>query len=273
MGNNYILIFGFHVAIIVVFYSLRNSIELLGLRKMLIVYFFNSLVALIFSIPVLNIVALFMCLILCNIIYKRNNVKIKLSYKRINLLVLLAIGMLLGVVNHFYDSVVIFSISTAILLNCFVLVMVNLWFVKKDQQKINCSKNVVFVADKNTNRDVVLLDEDCESLKITLEAIHKWFDDSKCYLNPEYSINQLQKDIEIDRKVVSQAINKIEGINFYQFLASYRIKYAKSVLKSNDRYTLESLSSECGFYSKSSFNKYFKYFEGETPSRFKLKQI
>lgn len=126
------------------------------------------------------------------------------------------------------------------------------------------------IVDENSCANEQISKEQQEYLENTLESIHKWFGHSKCYLQSDYSLDQLEKDLNISRKCISLAINKMEGKNFYQFIAYYRVKQAKKMILSNNRYTLESLSMECGFYSKSSFNKYFKKFEGKTPSGFKL---
>jgi len=195
--------------------------------------------------------------------------KVNLSYKGKYVLGLLTIGVLLSVFNCFSESIIVFSMATAVLIICFVLASVYFCFRSIGEKSHNNS----LVSYDYLKKEIEYVDEHSEDLENVLESIHKWFHDSKCYLNPEYSLDQLQDDVEIDRKRLSLAINKVEGMNFYQFIAYYRIKYATSILKSSDKYTLESLSTECGFYSKSSFNKYFKHFEGETPSRFKLKQI
>lgn len=185
-------------------------------------------------------------------------------------IILLTIGAVLTSLNQLVNSVFIFSISVS-LLTIFLSILggsVFLALFKKDRYNYE----IINVNDIDVKSYYISDVNEDNKLKEILTSIHKWFDQSKCYLNPDYTLDQLQIDLEIDRKMLSKAINRIEGVNFYQFLASYRIKYAKKMLKKNGMYTLETLSNECGFYSKSSFNKYFKLFEGETPSRFKIKQ-
>ena len=59
------------------------------------------------------------------------------------------------------------------------------------------------------------------------------------------------------------------GKNFYQVVSEYRIKHAEELLKEDVNITIETLSYECGFNSKSTFNKYFKEYTGYSPSEYR----
>lgn len=169
--------------------------------------------------------------------------------------------ILLAVVNQYINSVLIlcFTMASTILIG----VLTVLYQRNKELALIN---EIEVVIESND----VLSASDLKSLNDTLTLIQNWFNDTECYLNSNYTIDQLEKDLKIDRKEISLAMNKIAGQNFYQFIAYYRVEHAKKMILADDRFTIETLSSECGFYSKSTFNKYFKKFEGQTPSRFKL---
>ena len=69
---------------------------------------------------------------------------------------------------------------------------------------------------------------------------------------------------------LSQIINELEGKNFYEFVNQYRIEEFKRLVSfpKNHQFTLLSLAFECGFNSKSSFNRYFKKSTGQTPSQY-----
>src|SRR5690606_8555412 len=145
--------------------------------------------------------------------------------------------------------------------------MLVLFFLSSKKKEFCCVSNIiVIIEDKRKNKEV----NNYKDIKNTLAPIHKWFDDTKCYLNSDYSLDHLEKDIKINRKDISLSINKLTKQNFYQFIAYYRVKHAKEMILNKNKFTLETLSSDCGFYSKSTFNKYFKKFEGQTPSSFKL---
>jgi AraC-like DNA-binding protein len=69
---------------------------------------------------------------------------------------------------------------------------------------------------------------------------------------------------------LSQIINQKEKKNFYDFVNTYRFEEFKKLIaqQKNQQYTLLSLAYDCGFSSKSSFNRYFKKATGQTPSEY-----
>ena len=91
---------------------------------------------------------------------------------------------------------------------------------------------------------------------------------NKNYLNIDYSINTLAKDLDISRSYISQVINELFNRNFSNFLNEYRIKEAKKILSASQglKYTIESIAEMVGYKSKTAFNNAFKKNVGVTPS-------
>ncbi|MCP1994744.1 AraC family transcriptional regulator [Flavobacterium sp. HSC-61S13] len=102
-----------------------------------------------------------------------------------------------------------------------------------------------------------------------VEVLQTHFEKSECYLNCNLSIQQLAEVLNLSRIEISNALNQGLKVNFYQYIAAYRIEYAKKRIIENENYTIEGLSIECGFNSKTSFNKHFKSNVGKTPSSYK----
>ncbi len=99
-----------------------------------------------------------------------------------------------------------------------------------------------------------------------IHQIYQHFEKEDTYLNSELSLEVLSKDLDIPKYYFSQLFNVYIGKNFYQFVAEYRIKYAINRLKEEGgRLKIESLAYDCGFNSKTSFNRYFKEITGFTP--------
>lgn len=94
------------------------------------------------------------------------------------------------------------------------------------------------------------------------------------YLNPKLSLFQLAKAMSIQPNQLSQVINTHSKQNFFDFINQYRVEAVKTRIKNNDyeKYTLLSISMDCGFNSKASFNRAFKKHCGMTPSAYR-KQI
>lgn len=107
---------------------------------------------------------------------------------------------------------------------------------------------------------------------VYVKKLKRYMEESACYLNPNLAIQDVARHIGVPRYHLSQLINIEFGKNFFQFLADYRINYAKKRLLVNDRsFTLEALAYECGFNSKTSFNRYFKERNGGlTPSEYRM---
>lgn len=99
-----------------------------------------------------------------------------------------------------------------------------------------------------------------------INSIIEYFEKSESYLGTNFSLDQMAKDLKINKQQVSEIINQDMNSSFYQLVAMYRIDHAKRLIGKNSNLTIEAIVDECGFSSKSTFNKYFKIFVGQTPS-------
>ncbi|MCP1996497.1 helix-turn-helix domain-containing protein [Flavobacterium sp. HSC-61S13] len=93
-----------------------------------------------------------------------------------------------------------------------------------------------------------------------------FFETSNLYLNPDFTLLDLTKELGCSRAELSDVLNREMMIGFYSITAMYRIEYAREMLVKKENYTIETLMVECGFQSKSTFNKYFKEYVGVRPS-------
>ncbi|WP_347921985.1 helix-turn-helix domain-containing protein [Pontimicrobium sp. SW4] len=98
----------------------------------------------------------------------------------------------------------------------------------------------------------------------------KLFTEDEYYKEMNLSLNDLATKLDIHPNYLSQIINEKEGKNFYDFVNTFRVKEFKRLIKipENKQYTLLALAYDCGFNSKSSFNRYFKKSTGKTPSQY-----
>ncbi len=94
--------------------------------------------------------------------------------------------------------------------------------------------------------------------------------DQKIYKNAELSLSDLASNLEIHPNYLSQIINKRETKAFYDYVNWYRVEEFKRLIAipDNKQFTLMSLAYDCGFNSKSSFNRYFKKISGKTPTQY-----
>lgn len=93
---------------------------------------------------------------------------------------------------------------------------------------------------------------------------------NKPYLNATLSIHDLSKHIEMPSYMVSKIINNEFHCNFFEFVNHYRVEEFKQRIFSpeNKHLTILGVAFDCGFNSKSAFNRIFKETTGLTPGEF-----
>lgn len=93
----------------------------------------------------------------------------------------------------------------------------------------------------------------------------------KPYLDETVSLTKLANALNIPVHHLSQIINEEFGLNFFDFINHYRVEEVKAKMLDPKfaNFSLLGIAFECGFNSKSSFNRVFKKITGLTPSKFK----
>lgn len=119
------------------------------------------------------------------------------------------------------------------------------------------------------------------NLKIADKVIEDYFkilmdyiENNKPYLKENCNIQSVSEFTGIPVHHLSNVLNKHFDKNFPDFINEYRINEAKKILISENskKLTLEAVGYECGFGSKSSFNKSFKKLTSITPSEYRLQK-
>lgn len=121
------------------------------------------------------------------------------------------------------------------------------------------------------NIEYPISDIEIKQIQIKIENV---MDEKKVFLDAHLSLDRFAKQIGIPKDKVDFFITNILNSNYEDWLASYRIKYAISLLHTNKGdLKLEYLANLSGFNSRTAFNKYFKYYVGESPSNYRNKLI
>ncbi len=102
------------------------------------------------------------------------------------------------------------------------------------------------------------------------DSVINYLSTKKPYLNPEYSLQMMVDDLNISRHKLSQTINRSQNKNFYKLINEYRVKEVKEKLenKAHKNLTVLGIAFECGFNSKTTFNRIFKEETGMTPTNY-----
>lgn len=104
-----------------------------------------------------------------------------------------------------------------------------------------------------------------------VSAIEEAFKNEQVYRDSELSLSSLARRLNTNTAYLSRVINEYYGLNFSNFINTYRINAAQRMVLSTeyDHFTIEGIAREVGFKSKSSFNAAFKNITGLTPSAYK----
>lgn len=103
--------------------------------------------------------------------------------------------------------------------------------------------------------------------------IEKYLQLEKPFLNGQFTIRELSDKINIPQNEISQIIHTKTNMYYSDFMNKYRVEVFKEKLNdpNNESFTIFSLAMDCGFASKTSFNRIFKHHTGLTPSEYKNK--
>ncbi len=109
--------------------------------------------------------------------------------------------------------------------------------------------------------------EDYSAWKDRIEQLLK---EELLYQDPDLSLFDLAKKLTTNVSLLSKIINRGFNSNFNDLINSYRIKQYVELLNKGEhkRQTLLSLAFECGFNSKTTFNRAFRKQTGLSPQQY-----
>lgn len=92
----------------------------------------------------------------------------------------------------------------------------------------------------------------------------------KLYLTPELTLTMVSQELEVHPNTLSQVINRVELKTFFDYINTLRVEeFKERVAKpENQKYTMLAIAYECGFNSKTSFNRNFKKITDKSPTEY-----
>ncbi len=129
---------------------------------------------------------------------------------------------------------------------------------KKTETFISKKEGIRSKYDKSEMKDLGVL------LKNLIEK-------EELFLEPDLSLGYLAELLSTSDKKISTLLNQHMNISFYNYINGYRVKEVMRKLNdpTYDNITLLAIAYECGFNSKTSFNRIFRNMVGISPSEFK----
>lgn len=86
------------------------------------------------------------------------------------------------------------------------------------------------------------------------------------WVNEQFRLNDLVSMVYSNRQAVSNAVNRKSQMNFCRFVNSYRVEYAKELVRKDPRLSVGDVSMMCGFHNDVSFSMAFQLVENMTPN-------
>lgn len=102
-----------------------------------------------------------------------------------------------------------------------------------------------------------------------LEQLLNYMQTEKPYLEDQLTIQKLATGINLPEKQLSQLINQHTGKHFFDYINTFRIEEAKTLLVDSSKLTVLEILYQVGFNSKSSFYTAFKKETGQTPTAYR----
>ena len=108
---------------------------------------------------------------------------------------------------------------------------------------------------------------DLQQWKPKIDAL---FAQQQLHKNPNLTLIEVGQQLETNRSVVSKVINQGFQMNFNDFVNEKRVVSVIEQLqkKAHGTNTLLSIAYDCGFNSKTTFNRAFKKYTGATPKQY-----
>lgn len=105
---------------------------------------------------------------------------------------------------------------------------------------------------------------------LLMVQLQELMEETKLYLNPKITREQLAKAANISAKTISSILNQHHGKSFNDFINGYRIEEVKSQLHSQKlaRQTITGIAFDAGFNSQATFQRAFKNTVGMSPKAY-----
>ena len=130
------------------------------------------------------------------------------------------------------------------------------------------SPELLFDVKEKQKKVGKIIKESVEESTEMLNAIESKMIEEKFYLNENFSSQDVFVHFDITRNKLDELLTHIKGLSFADWINTLRIEYAKNLLLTHNKYTIDAISSMSGYSSRSAFYAAFKKVTNITPTEF-----
>lgn len=115
-----------------------------------------------------------------------------------------------------------------------------------------------------------MIGEPEQDIQEKLSLLEDYMTNQRPYLQPRLSLANVAVATNIPPYLLSAILNRTLGVDFRDYVNAYRVRYLCELLRSNDynHLTLEGISTQAGFSSKTTFFRAFQKHTGLTPAQY-----
>jgi AraC-like DNA-binding protein len=204
----------------------------------------------------------------------------KLSYNWMKFLasglIILLSGALIFVILHEFF---VFQLSLYRLFAVVVLLFVNILGFRGIKHSTIFSQIVISYHQIQTEEQTLIEKEKSyanyglkqEDAVILSKQLKNYMEEEKPYIQIELTLKNLASALDTYPHYVTQVLSMVFHQNFYDFINTYRIEEAQQRLVDPQfkNLTILAIAYDCGFNSKSTFNRIFKQKTGLTPTEYR----
>jgi len=113
-----------------------------------------------------------------------------------------------------------------------------------------------------------------DTLKEIALKLKQLMQKEQLYKEGELKLETISDKLCVSKHHVSQVINQVYGVNFFEYINLLRIEEAKQLLSANDKKSMNiiEVAYSVGYNTKNTFNTAFRRIVGVTPTEFRRQQ-
>ncbi len=172
--------------------------------------------------------------------------------------------------NRMYIALLVTILLALVLINVLVLRnRHNKKIIETVQQNLQESQQEIM--DLEQQLEEVKAERQQNNTKELFQRIEQVMVEKQLYLNPDFDLKMLAKEVGSGLTNLSLCINGITGKSFRIWLSEYRLALFVRMLEDNPDGSIDELMYSCGYKEQSTFRRHFKATYGVTVSEYRKK--
>lgn len=158
-----------------------------------------------------------------------------------------------------------------------ITIAILIWQNRRKIVKKNIQLYNQYIEIKNQSKEIAILQQglinqqginssETDENSILIRKLEEYLQETKCYLNPDLTREELAIQMGTNRQYLIEAIKDKRGKTFNEFIYSFRLEYAHEQIINNKKKSISEILVEAGFLTRTTFYKAFKDVYGLTPN-------